>query len=193
MYLNSYILYILFLLLLLFCFLSITIIYIIDNNIGDKGLEYLSYAVQFSLNTLEVINISGCNISDSGLEVFCNSIIDSDHKNIISIYLSHNNIQSLNSISKIFKMNGCPNLSLLDLSYNLISSDSFNVLLKTLLDVHYTDIQYLYYEGNKELNDNYLFLLIDLFQAGCLKKLRYMGFESIYFIIFYVINRYSNR
>lgn len=174
------------------------IIYIfIDNNINDLGLEYLSDALHYSIFYLESINLSGCNISDNGLQVFCNSLITADHKTLQSIYISRiinniidNKITSMSYFFDIFKNKSCPNLYILDVSCiilfyidNQLSCESFNSFLRVIIETDYKELKYLYFEGNNSIDDNTLLLFIDIIQAGCLNNMKYIGIESILFNI----------
>ena len=88
-----------------------------DINLGKI------FRVGFSSPTLAIINLSGTNIGNSGIEDLCNSL--TEVKNLTDLLLSQCDISSAKVFSTLFKRlrDSCHLIENLNLSYNKIEED----------------------------------------------------------------------
>ena len=116
-------------------------IHLIDVDMSSNGLEYLASSFLGSITSLEVLNISGNNLYHmESLKEF--KYLLTNFKKLKHLYLSENHLTVIPS--KMFTFN--INLTMLDLSYNKLTTISFDLKhLKKLLylDLRNNDIHYI--------------------------------------------------
>ena len=96
------------------------------NSITSNGAFYLAELLNKN-ETLENLNISNNNINDTGLNSLFNTL-SSNGPNLLELDLSYNNLKKENfsSLSDYLSLN--PKLKILNLSGNLISPQSANII-----------------------------------------------------------------
>ena len=96
------------------------------NSITSNGAFYIAESLNKN-ETLESLNISNNDINDTGLNSLFNTL-SSNNSNLLELNLSYNNLKKENfsSLSDYLSLN--PKLQILDISGNLISPQSANII-----------------------------------------------------------------
>ena len=96
------------------------------NSITSNGAFYIAEVLNKN-ETLQILNISNNDINNTGLNSLFNTL-SSNSSNLLELNLSYNNLQKddFSSLADYLSLN--PKLKILDLSGNLISPQSANIM-----------------------------------------------------------------